>query len=147
MRTAPLLPRSCSCSARFRVALLLLVLVLVLGAPSFAAAQVAGATTATDEAELDQVDVEAAPAAKSGFGQVMAVLTGLLQDAAQREAGGGDDGFQLEDPALRIEVTPVAGSDSFLREEPRRARRTTGPARAAVAAQLAGEGAAQATPR
>lgn len=138
MRTASSRCRSC-----FRTALLL----VAIGAPALAVAQSGDAGTASDEVELDRVEVEA-PASKSGFGQVMAVLTGLLQDAAMREAGGGNEGFQLEDPALRIEVTPVAGSDSFRQAEPRkRAHPTAGRAPTAVAAQLAADGAAQATPR
>lgn len=91
------------------------------GAPPLAAAQSAGGDDATAEAAADGADasLEAhaetdATAPKSGFGQVMAVLTGLLRDAAMREAGDADDGFALEDPALRIAVTPVQGSDSFL---------------------------------
>jgi len=143
MRTAPFTTLSCPCNARVRVALLF----VALGAPSLAAAQAADAPASSPgQTELEQVEVEA-PAAKSGFGQVMSVLTGLLHDAAMREAGNGGEGIQLEDPALRIEVTPVAGSDSFLQAQPRKPARTAGEARATVAAQLAGKGAAQATPR
>ena len=54
---------------------------------------------------------------RSGFGQVMSVLTGLLQDAAQREATGRSDGFALDNPAIEISVTPVEGRTALLRTE------------------------------
>lgn len=56
-------------------------------------------------------------ASKSGFGQVMALLTGLLEDAAQREASGGKEGFALDNPAVVVSVTPVEGADSFVRRD------------------------------
>lgn len=54
---------------------------------------------------------------KSGFGQVMALLTGLLEDAAQRETSGSTQGFALDNPAVVVSVTPVQGADSFMRRD------------------------------
>ncbi len=71
--------------------------------------------------------VATADGPRSNFGQVMSVLTGLLRDAAQREATGHGDGFALDNPAIEISVTPVAGQRSLLRapaERPREAGRT-----------------------
>ena len=74
----------------------------------------------------------------SGFGQVMSVLTGLLQEAAQREATGRSDGFALDNPAIEISVTPVEGRTSLLRA-PAGKRTAAGKGRrGADARQLAG---------
>lgn len=64
-------------------------------------------------AQAASADASAGP--RNGFGQVMALLTGLLADAAQREASGDDAGFALDNPAVVVSVTPVQGTDSFLR--------------------------------
>lgn len=68
---------------------------------------------------------------RNGFGQVMALLTGLLADAARREASGDDEGFALDNPAVVVSVTPVQGTDSFLRDgaSPSRADKQHGDAR------------------
>ena len=54
---------------------------------------------------------------KSGFGQVMSVLTTLLQDAAHKEATGASATasqiLSSEESAVTISVTPVAGSSTF----------------------------------
>lgn len=54
---------------------------------------------------------------KSGFGQVMSVLTTLLQDAARKEATGAPSTaaelLAAEESAVAIKVTPVAGSSTF----------------------------------
>lgn len=68
-----------------------------------------------DDAEPLDARAASADGPRSGFGQVMSVLTGLLQDAAQREATGHGDGFALDNPAIEISVTPVEGQTSLLR--------------------------------
>lgn len=96
-----------------------------------------------------QVDADAAAGAgaeavapdettRSGFGQVMSVLTGLLQDAARREATGQGDGFALDNPAIEISVTPAEGQTSLLREAPAGKRMTARERHAAGARALAG---------
>ena len=79
------------------------------------AADAEGGTGTTVDAGADADPQPAADATRSGFGQVMSVLTGLLQDAAQREATGRGDGFALDNPAIEISVTPVEGQTSLLR--------------------------------
>lgn len=79
------------------------------------AADAEAGTAATVDAGADADPQQADDAARSGFGQVMSVLTGLLQDAAQREATGRGDGFALDNPAIEISVTPVEGQTSLLR--------------------------------
>jgi len=83
---------------------------------------------------------------KSGFGQVMALLTGLLEDAAQREASGNKEGFALDHPAVVVSVTPVRGADSFLRRNgsprdnnPRDDRQRDASRRNAASARLAAQ--------
>ena len=55
---------------------------------------------------------------KSGFGQVMSVLTGLLQEAAARQASSGPANasplLSSDQSAVTISVTPVAGRSTFL---------------------------------
>ena len=72
-------------------------------------------TGTTVDAGADADPRQATDESRSGFGQVMSVLTGLLQDAAQREATGRGDGFALDNPAIEISVTPVEGQTSLLR--------------------------------
>jgi hypothetical protein len=79
------------------------------------AADTGAGTGATVDAGADAEPQQAAETSRSGFGQVMSVLTGLLQDAAQREATGRGDGFALDNPAIEISVTPVEGQTSLLR--------------------------------
>lgn len=54
---------------------------------------------------------------KSGFGQVMSVLTGLLQEAAGKEATGASSThsrtLSSDQSAVTITVTPVAGRSTF----------------------------------
>jgi len=104
------------------------------------AAEALATTDAGAGSEGDMVpDADAgsdAGATPSGFGQVMSVLTGLLQDAAQREATGRSDGFALDNPAIRISVTPVEGRTSLLREPIGRHATATG--RKGGARELAG---------
>lgn len=55
---------------------------------------------------------------RSGFGQVMRVLTDLLQEAARQQASATrEDAFSStlsgDDSAVTIRVTPVAGRSSF----------------------------------
>ena len=73
-------------------------------------------TPVQDDASA-QDDAAADTRSRSGFGQVMALLTGLLEDAAQREASGGRQGFALDNPAVVVSVTPVQGADSFVRRD------------------------------
>ena len=98
-------------------------------------------TEAATDAEVgtdDDAGADAHDGAPSGFGQVMSVLTGLLQDAAQREATGRSDGFALDNPAIEISVTPVEGHDSLLRA-PAARHATAGQKRHGTSArQLAG---------
>lgn len=86
------------------------------------ATDVAGRAAMTDaEADVDiDASADARDKAPSGFGQVMSVLTGLLQDAAQQEASGRSDGFALDNPAIEISVTPVEGRTSLLQAPPER---------------------------
>lgn len=90
------------------------------------------------------VDMDAgadAAGTTSGFGQVMSVLTGLLQDAAQREATGRSDGFVLDNPAIEISVTPAEGRTSLLRKPTARSAAVEPKAKArhaAAARELAG---------
>ncbi len=125
-----------------------LAVVLVLAMPVVQAQQPRDETARTTEAVDGSdagagagVDMDAgadAADAPSGFGQVMSVLTGLLQDAAQREATGRSDGFTLDNPAIEISVTPVEGRDSLLRAPVAR-QATAGPRRDATdTRQLAG---------
>lgn len=76
--------------------------------------------TGAGEAAVDTGADQAAESPRSGFGQVMSVLTGLLQDAAQQEASGRSDGFALDNPAIEISVTPVEGRTSLLQAPPER---------------------------
>ena len=54
---------------------------------------------------------------QSGFGQVMSVLTGLLQDAAGKESTGtsttASQTLSSEESAVVITVTPVEGRSTF----------------------------------
>lgn len=108
--------------------LLALLLALPVDAPARQRGEIANATasaagTAASDAHggaaaagtgiADDAGADAAP--RSGFGQVMSVLTGLLQDAAQREATGRGEGLVLDNPAIEISVTPVEGQTSLLR--------------------------------
>lgn len=90
---------------------------------------------AMDEVARDEADSDAGDTTRSGFGQVMSVLTGLLADAAQREATGRGEGLALDNPAIEISVTPVDGARSFVRDPRPAAKRTRG---RPSAAQLAG---------
>lgn len=79
--------------------------------------------TDTDDGETavdTGADQEMAESPRSGFGQVMSVLTSLLHDAAQQEASGRSDGFALDNPAIEISVTPVEGRTSLLQAPPER---------------------------
>ncbi len=72
---------------------------------------------------------------KSGFGQVMSVLTGLLQDAAGKEKSAGASSsmaqtLSSEESAVTITVTPVAGRSTFYVDKPRH-----GPANATSSTQ------------
>jgi len=88
---------------------------------------------------------------KSGFGQVMSMLTTLLQEAAAKQANSGSSDASLplssEQSAVTITVTPVAGRSSFFVDKPRRGQpapaNATPPAR--VAAKDVGVHAAQGT--
>ena len=55
---------------------------------------------------------------RSGFGQVMSVLTGLLQEAAARQSTSGPANaspfLSSDQSAVTISVTPVAGRSTFL---------------------------------
>lgn len=55
---------------------------------------------------------------RSGFGQVMSVLTGLLQEAAARQSTRGPANaspfLSSDQSAVTISVTPVAGRSTFL---------------------------------
>jgi hypothetical protein len=57
----------------------------------------------------------------SGFGQIMSVLTGLLQDAASKASAGASASQTLssEESAVTIRVTPVAGRSTFFVAKPR----------------------------
>lgn len=59
---------------------------------------------------------------KSGFGQIMSVLTGLLQDAAGKESVGasstGARTLSSDESAVTITVTPVAGRSTFFVDKP-----------------------------
>ena len=90
-----------------------------------------------DHGETGETDADSGDAPRSGFGQVMSVLTGLLHDAAQREATGRGDGFALDNPAIEISVTPVEGQTSLLRASTRRHAAGQAP-RGAREKQLAG---------
>ena len=80
---------------------------------------------------------------KSGFGQVMSVLTGLLQDAAGKESAGASSStsqtLSSEESAVTITVTPVAGRSTFFVGTPpvgkavRGTTSVTSPSQAAVA--------------
>ena len=102
---------------------------------------------ATDGAQASaQDDAPPAGGSRSGFGQVMALLTGLLEDAAQREASGNKEGFALDHPAVVVSVTPVRGADSFLRRNgsprdnnPRDDRQRDASRRNAASARLAAQ--------
>lgn len=95
----------------FLLATSLLAMALAPAAPAQQAdPAVATSGVATDADAGTGVDTIAEPAAdpreatdapRSGFGQVMSVLTGLLQDAAQREATGRGDGIALDTPRSR----------------------------------------------
>ena len=74
-------------------------------------------TRAPVHARADGASADASSGPRNGFGQVMALLTGLLADAARREARGDDAGFALDNPAVVISVTPVQGTGSFLRTD------------------------------
>lgn len=54
---------------------------------------------------------------KSGFGQIMSVLTGLLQDAAGKESASASSSatriLSSDQSAVTITVTPVAGRSTF----------------------------------
>lgn len=76
---------------------------------------------------------DAADRGKSGFGQVMSVLTTLLQDAANKEASGtattAAERLSADESAVSISVTPVTGSSTFFVAKPSRGQR---PARRAT---------------
>ena len=59
---------------------------------------------------------------KSGFGQIMSVLTGLLQDAAGKEvAGASSSASQMlssDQSAVTITVSPVAGRSTLFVDKP-----------------------------
>jgi hypothetical protein len=100
-----------------RTSHLLLAAILACATPAWAGEP--DAALATTEALSQASDDAGAP--RSGFGQVMGVLTHLLQDAAERELGRREPGLVLENPALQISVTPVEGETSFVRGTTRKA--------------------------
>ena len=75
------------------------------------------AAKASTEAASTEADDNGAVRAKSGFGQVMSVLTGLLQEAAARQAAGASSKasplLSSDQSAVAITVTPVAGRTTF----------------------------------
>ena len=75
-------------------------------------------TTAQSQTTDVAPDRAAAPKMpKSAFGQAMAVLTHLLQEAAAKQATGAQPDASLPDPsnsALTITVTPIAGQTTFV---------------------------------
>lgn len=80
------------------------------------------ATTVQPQAADASTDRAAAPAPKkSAFGQVMAVLTTLLQEAASKQSGTSSDAplhdTASADSALTITVTPIAGRTTFTAED------------------------------
>lgn len=78
---------------------------------------------------------------KSGFGQVMSVLTGLLQDAAARQTTGTSSNapqlLSSGQSAVTITVTPVAGRTTFFVDKPS-ADTERGPDNAIPPTRLAG---------
>lgn len=60
--------------------------------------------------------------ARSGFGQVMRMLTDLLQEAARKQASATGNDAPLpataDNSAVSISVTPVAGRSSFYAPKP-----------------------------
>jgi hypothetical protein len=80
------------------------------------------------------------PSEKSGFGQIMSMLTGLLQEAAAKQATSGSSDAPLSESsdqsAVTISVTPVAGRSTFYVDKPQRSRsrraNATPPARVAA---------------
>lgn len=76
------------------------------------------------------------PRSRSGFGQVMGLLTRLLQEAAIREQqGAAPNAGPATDPgnsAVTVRVTPVAGRTSFFTQP----RRIDAPARPAATAGI-----------
>ena len=98
----------------------LVVMTVVLGTstlPAFCQETEAVVLDPATQAAPAQYDASVDTSSRSGFGQVMALLTGLLEDAAQREASGGKQGFALDNPAVVVSVTPVQGADSFVRRD------------------------------
>lgn len=97
----------------------LVVMTVVLGTSAFPASSQETKGVAAPAKTHAGADDDASPdaSARNGFGQVMALLTGLLEDAARREASGDRQGFALDNPAVAVSVTPVQGADSFLRRD------------------------------
>lgn len=93
--------------------------------PAVTAPSPTSADAATEDARV--------PRGRSGFGQVMGLLTQLLQEAATREQQGAEPkAGPATDPAnsaVTIRVTPVAGRTSFFTQS----RRTDAPAQPAAA--------------
>jgi hypothetical protein len=95
------------------------------------------ATTANADAESGDNQT---PSEKSGFGQIMSMLTGLLQEAAAKQATSGSSDAPLSESsdqsAVTISVTPVAGRSTFYVDKPQRSRsrraNATPPARVAA---------------
>lgn len=80
---------------------------------------IADATTVQTQAADAPTDRASTPKMpQSAFGQVMAVLTHLLQEAATKQAMGAQPGTDLpgspsDNSALTITVTPIAGQTTF----------------------------------
>ena len=76
--------------------------------------------TAADATRPEDGDNETG---KSGFGQVMSVLTTLLQEAAAKQAADGPSNasalLSSDQSAVTITVTPVAGRSTFFVDKPR----------------------------
>ena len=84
----------------------------------------ASTSTASTPTMTDTTADDGSERGKSGFGQIMSVLTGLLQDAAARESvrasATASETLSSEESAVTITVTPVAGRSTFFVDKPQR---------------------------
>ena len=97
---------------------------------------------ADDAAPATKADAERVPAAqRSALGQVMSMLTGLLQEAAAREAGTAPAALSSDQSAVTVTVTPAAGRSSL-----RRGGAIAPPASAPPAVAAGGEVASRGAP-